>query len=263
MSAFAKQEAQQKKEMEAMMKQMGVEYGVPGDDDAEYAKMLKDMGLAPGAKGGQSEEEKILASIMAHEDEDPEKMNEDELLAELMKGSERDPLEEAKELKGKIAALVNQCKSLMQSGNKAQALAKLREKKEHEARYAEIVKQHPEIQYQFEDAPRDKPVAVQSSAVSVTQKKKPEEQKVPAAAAKPQLSVLEIYEKFHDVDSLKAMSVIEHETERCQKLMPTIQDPDMAGEMEVRIEALQMAKESIESDIQNGMLTPEGYFESI
>ena len=59
------------------------------------------------------------------------------------------------------------------------------------------------------------------------------------------------------------MSVIEHETERCQKLMPTIQDPDMAGEMEVRIEALQMAKESIESDIQNGMLTPEGYFESI
>ena len=95
---------------------MGVEYGVSGTDDVEYDKMLKEMGLAPEGKGQQSEEEKILASIMAGTEKDPEKMTEDELLAELMAGEARDPLEEAKELKEKIAALVKQCKSLMQSG---------------------------------------------------------------------------------------------------------------------------------------------------
>ena len=43
---------------------------------------------------------------MGGTEKDPEKMTEDELLAELMAGEVRDPLEEAKELKEKIAALV-------------------------------------------------------------------------------------------------------------------------------------------------------------
>lgn len=106
MTAFARQEAQQKKEMEAMMKQMGMEYGVSATDDVEYDKMLKEMGLAPESKGGQSEEDKILASILAGTEKDPEQMTEDELLAELMAGEAKDPLEEAKELKQKIADLI-------------------------------------------------------------------------------------------------------------------------------------------------------------
>lgn len=54
-------------------------------------------------------------------------------------------------------------------------MLKLREKKEHEARYAEIIAEHPEVQYQLPDAPTEKPVAVPAASNAKPQQKPPEE----------------------------------------------------------------------------------------
>lgn len=75
--------------------------------------------------------------------------------------------------------------------------------------------------------------------------------------------LIEIYGDFHNVDNICAMSVIAWEKERCEQLMGQVQDEDLKGELDFRVECLGENAASIQSDIQNGFLTIQGYFEKI
>lgn len=75
------------------------------------------------------------------------------------------------------------------------------------------------------------------------------------------MSILEIYETFHNADEIKSMTVIEKELARCEQILPTLTDDDLTYAMEERIEVLKMTAESTQSDIQNEFLTPQGYLD--
>jgi hypothetical protein len=59
------------------------------------------------------------------------------------------------------------------------------------------------------------------------------------------MSIIEIYEKFHDPEQIQSMMVIEKEVERCKGLLKKVTDEDLATALEERIEILEMSAESI------------------
>jgi len=77
------------------------------------------------------------------------------------------------------------------------------------------------------------------------------------------MSIIEIYEKFHDPEQIQSMMVIEKEVERCKGLLKKVTDEDLATALEERIEILEMSAESIQNDVANEFLTPEGYLQKI
>jgi len=116
--------------MKAMMKGMGIDQEMEGEDE-EYAKLLKGLGIqAPG--GGEDEE--LLKQLEQGADVDPDNLTDEQLMAELNKELKlKSPLEQAKEAQ----ALADQAKKAMkdfgQKGDKASAIAKMREFKEQQA----------------------------------------------------------------------------------------------------------------------------------
>ena len=50
--------------------------------------------------------------------------------------------------------------------------------------------------------------------------------------------LLDLYEKYHPVDEICAMSVIMYEKERCQALLKVVQDDMLKDELEFRLETL-------------------------
>ena len=59
------------------------------------------------------------------------------------------------------------------------------------------------------------------------------------------MSIIEIYEKFHDPEQIQSMMVIEKELERCKGLLKKVTEEDLATALEERIEILEMSAESI------------------
>ena len=57
-----------------------------------------------------------------------------------------------------------------------------------------------------------------------------------------------------------SMSVIEHEMEYLKVLMVKYKNkPDEKEFFEMRVESLEFAKQGIETNVQTGVLSPEGY----
>lgn len=92
MSAFAKQEAAQKKQMNDMMRQMGMEIDEEQglDEDDEMRKIMKDMGVQ----------------------EDPENMDDDAILAELEMAENDEKIQEGRNLRDKAEELKTETKAL-------------------------------------------------------------------------------------------------------------------------------------------------------
>jgi hypothetical protein len=61
-----------------------------------------------------------------------------------------------------------------------------------------------------------------------------------AASETGNLSIIEIYEQFHDAEAIKSMTVIEIELARCKNILPALTDAEMKETMEDRIEVLLM-----------------------
>lgn len=108
MTALAKQEALQKKQMQDMMRGMGMEIDENGiDEDDEIKKIMKDMGVK----------------------EDPENMDDDAILAELESAENEEKIQEGRNLRDNAETLKTQTKELNAKGLKTEALAKMREYK--------------------------------------------------------------------------------------------------------------------------------------
>lgn len=115
------------------------------------------------------------------------------------------------------------------------------------AKYNAILEEYPDVKQ-----------ALAPAAAPAKQVAKPEEQKATAASAA-SLTFTAIYEKFHDAESTNAMSVIDSEIARCTKVRDSSTDEEVQDVMDERIAQLEMNKESIQGDIEAGILSIEGY----
>ena len=91
----------------------------------------------------------------------------------------------------------------------------------------------------------------------------PSKEKQMPAPPKLSMPITEIYDKFHNPEQIQSMMVIENEVERCKDLLKKVREEDLATALEERIEILEMAAESIQNDVANEFLTPEGYLQKI
>ena len=208
MSAFAKQEAAQKKQMNDMMRQMGMEIDEEQglDEDDEMRKIMKDMGVQ----------------------EDPENMDDDAILAELEMAENDEKIQQGRNLRDKAEELKTETKALNSQGKKAEALAKMREFKAAQAQYDAFIKEHPDIlaeMYTDDDNQEKKPI-----------------QPKPAAKQK-QLSLIEIYDKYHEVEEMNSIKVVEYELERCKTLSTNVDDDALIDALENRIDMLEIKQD--------------------
>ena len=75
---------------------------------------------------------------------------------------------------------------------------------------------------------------------------------------------IELEEKFHAIETFVSCEVIEHETKYLDLLIMKYKNsPDEAEFFANRKESLQFAKETIQSNVEGGMLTPETYLADI
>ena len=208
MQAFARQEAAQKKQMNDMMRQMGMEIDEEQglDEDDEMRKIMKDMGVQ----------------------EDPENMDDDAILAELEMAENDEKIQQGRNLRDKAEELKTETKALNSQGKKAEALAKMREFKAAQAQYDAFIKEHPDIlaeMYTDDDNQEKKPI-----------------QPKPAAKQK-QLSLIEIYDKYHEVEEMNSIKVVEYELERCKTLSTNVDDDALIDALENRIDMLEIKQD--------------------
>lgn len=83
----------------------------------------------------------------------------------------------------------------------------------------------------------------------------------PKAAPQSNDEVLEVYDTYHNCDEIKSFKVIENEITRCEGLVSQLKgfNDELVEALEDRIDTLKFAKESIEGDIKNEFLSPQGY----
>ena len=74
---------------------------------------------------------------------------------------------------------------------------------------------------------------------------------------------IELEDKYHDIDAMESMSVIEHEMDYLTKFAKTIKDKDERDFYLDKVESLKFKKSTIESNIGNGYVTPESYLKSV
>ena len=208
MQAFARQEAAQKKQMNDMMRQMGMEIDEEQglDEDDEMRKIMKDMGVQ----------------------EDPENMDDDAILAELEMAENDEKIQQGRNLRDKAEELKTETKALNSQGKKAEALDKMREFKAAQAQYDAFIKEHPDIlaeMYTDDDNQEKKPI-----------------QPKPAAKQK-QLSLIEIYDKYHEVEEMNSIKVVEYELERCKTLSTNVDDDALIDALENRIDMLEIKQD--------------------
>ena len=104
----------------------------------------------------------------------------------------------------------------------------MREFKAAQAQYDAFIKENPDILAEmYTDADN--------------QEKKPSQPK-PAAKQK-QLSLIEIYDKYHDVEEMNSIKVVEHELERCKTLSTNVEDEALIDALENRIDMLEIKQD--------------------
>ena len=135
----------------------------------------------------------------------------------------------------------------------------MRDFKEAQKKYDALLLKYPkEVLSERKVTKEEAKLQSQSSLIKVPQEKEKSQTK-----PKLKMSIIEIYEKFHDPEQIQSMMVIEKEVERCKGLLKKVTDEDLATALEERIEILEMSAESIQNDVANEFLTPEGYLQKI
>jgi hypothetical protein len=114
-------------------------------------------------------------------------------------------IQQARDMKDKAENLKNQTKDLNTKGMKKEALAKMREFKEAQAQFDAFIEENPDILAEMYIDNDEKPVPKANVSPPVV---KPNKSKV--------LSVEEIYDKYHDVEEMNSIKVVENELERCK-----------------------------------------------
>ena len=74
---------------------------------------------------------------------------------------------------------------------------------------------------------------------------------------------IELEDKYHDVDSMEAVSVIDHEVEYLTKLAKSTKDKDERDFYNDKIDSLKFKKSTIETNIENGYVSPQAYIASV
>ena len=135
----------------------------------------------------------------------------------------------------------------------------MRDFKEAQKKYDALLLKYPkEVLSERKVTKEEAKLQSQSSLIKVPSDKDKSQTK-----PKLKMSIIEIYEKFHDPEQIQSMMVIEKELERCKGLLKKVTDEDLATALEERIEILEMSAESIQNDVANEFLTPEGYLQKI
>ena len=70
---------------------------------------------------------------------------------------------------------------------------------------------------------------------------------------------IELEDKYHDVDSMESVSAIDQEVDYLTKLVKTIKDKDERDFYNDKVDSLKFKKSTIESNIENGYVTPQTY----
>lgn len=60
--------------------------------------------------------------------------------------------------------------------------------------------------------------------------------------------MVEIYDKYHDVEEMNSIKVVEHEMERCKQLSTSVEDESLIDALENRIEMLEIKQDQIMAD---------------
>ena len=238
----------------------------PQATDADADEVLRSMGLAP-PKNKPEDANSILRELGL----DPNKRDEDDanILQEIdgIAAKQHEPKQRAQALRLQVDKLKEEMKELMQQGKKPEALAKLRLSKSSQQELEAIYARNPDIMYELE--PDRKPDPKQEEM------KQSEIEAQAAAGGKPvqqptrpppatNEGILDVYEKYHNYEDIKAVSVMEKEVARCKDLIGMLgENTELIDALEDRIEALNLQKGSITSDIQNGFVTPQGYLKKL
>ena len=133
----------------------------------------------------------------------------------------------------------------MKAGDKANAVIFMKKYKDGLTKYNAILAEYPDVKETL------------APATAGTSKPKP------AAPVKKELTLEEIYDKYHDAEQTVAMSLIEKEVKRCTQVMNSSKDQELKDIMEARIEQLNTNQESTMGDIQCQMLDAAGYLKLV
>ena len=210
--------------MAQMMKNMGLgtmHVGAPSD-----AALLAELGGASNVKEESADD--IMRSLGLDPNKADEDMSDTAMLRELEEKT--DPMHVAQGLKDEIESLKQEAKDFAQSGDKANALARLRESKVKDAELKAHMEEHGITEKQLTGEPEV------------------EESKAGGSDSE---SLIQLYETYHSVEELDCISASEYERQRNQDLLKVIKDDILRDELDFRIETLQNNEDSIKSDIGN------------
>ena len=74
---------------------------------------------------------------------------------------------------------------------------------------------------------------------------------------------IELEEKYHDTDIMECVSVIKHEIEYLCKVVKQTKDKDEREFYSDKIDSLKFKQSTIQSNIDNGFVTPESYIAGV
>lgn len=74
---------------------------------------------------------------------------------------------------------------------------------------------------------------------------------------------LELEDKYHDVDAMCAISVIENEITYLKSVAQKMPKGDEKSYYLSKIESLEFGKDNLETSVQSGIITPEKYVVNI
>ena len=74
--------------------------------------------------------------------------------------------------------------------------------------------------------------------------------------------MVELEEKYHDPDLMCAVSVIEHETEYLSLMCRKLQGDDLEF-FKMKIDSLNFAKDTLETNVSTGVLTIDKYMAGV
>jgi hypothetical protein len=80
--------------------------------------------------------------------------------------------------------------------------------------------------------------------------------------AEPEQDIIELEEYYHEADPMCAISVIEHEISYLQLMCKKLKGDDLDF-FKSKIESLEFSKQSLETNVSTGIITPDKYIKSV
>ena len=73
----------------------------------------------------------------------------------------------------------------------------------------------------------------------------------------------ELEDQYHEMDAMESVAAIDFEIDFLGKLIKTIRDKDEMDFYNNKVDSLKFKKKTIESNIENGYVTPESYIAGV